>query len=402
MTTQGISPKEIAMRRSSKERLEYFKSRTIKHPSLTGAYEDVRSAILDASPGSIILLFGPTGVGKTTLLGRLAENLTESILSDLDRDNARIPVALVRLDPPLPGRFDWKDYFKGLLAELKEPQIERKICIEGCSKSDGGRSITADTIAGFSSHTPCGVMRASAIQALKYRNPLAVLVDDAQHFGQVGSGRKLLDQLNIIKSMAEKSRVTTVLAGTYELLPFLNLNGQLSRRSIDVHFGRYHADEEAEQDAFINALFTFQQHLPLVETPMLTSQWDYFYEGSIGCIGILKDWLARSLALALKDKSSTLLPEHLERRMLNPGKRASILREIDTGEKYLTVDECELAQLRIKMGLWPDGKKLTLQVRETCQVEDAPEPKLKARQKGRKSQVGRRSPQRDKVGGGVR
>lgn len=403
MTTQGVSPKEIAMRGSSKERLEYFKSRTIKHPSLTNAYEDVRSAILDASPGSIILLFGPTGVGKTTLLGRLAESLTESILPELDRDNARIPVALIRLDPPLPGRFDWKDYFKGLLAEFKEPQIERKICIERYSKREDGRSITADTIGmGLSSHTPAGALRASAIQALKYRAPLAVLVDDAQHFGQVGSGRKLLDQLNIIKSMAEKSRVTTVLAGTYELLPFLNLNGQLSRRSIHVHFGRYHADVEAEQDAFINALFTFQHHLPLAEPPMLTSQWDYFYEGSVGCIGILKDWLARSLALSLEDKSRTLLPEHLERRMLTLGNRASILREIDTGEKYLTVDERELAQLRIKMGLWPEGKKLTLQVRETCQVEDAPEPNLKARQKGRKSQVGRRSPQRDKVGGGVR
>lgn len=393
---QDPAPKDLLLQ-PAKVRLEYFKTRTIKHPLLVNAFKEVRSAVLDSSPGSIIQLFGPPGAGKTTLLERLSESLTELLLPELEKDRGRIPIALVRLDSPLPGKFQWKDFFRSLLTELKEPQLERKINIKGRDEEDqNSPDVTKILRLDSNDHISCGAMRVSAMQALKYRNPLAVLVDDSQHFGQIGSGRKLLDQVNIIKSMAEKSRVTIVLAGTYELLPFLNLNGQLSRRSIDVHFGRYHADEDEHQTAFTNALYTFQQYLPLDETPDLCSHWDYFYEGSVGCIGILKDWLNRSLALALEEKKRTLLPEHLERRILTVRKRASILNEILTGERNLE-EESDRAQLRIQMGLEQEIKQLTLSVAENKQVAGNSDHVAHTRQKRRKRQAGRRNPKRDKV-----
>jgi hypothetical protein len=241
-------------------------------------------------------------------------------------------------------------------------------------------------------------MRVAAMQALKNRKPLAVLVDSAQHFGQIGSGRKYLDQLNIIKSMAEKSRVTHVMAGTYELLPFRNLNGQLSRRSIDVHFGRYHADDATQLNEFKNVLFTFQQHLPLHETPDLASQWEYFYEGSIGCVGILKDWLYQSLGLALRERSHTLLPEHLEQCARSIAQRTSMLREITTGENDLKEEEAGRAQLRISMGLEAEAKELILKAAEDNQVKASQDRTPNVPKKRHKRSVGRRSPKRDRIG----
>jgi hypothetical protein len=45
-------------------------------------------------------------------------------------------------------------------------------------------------------------LRHAVGQILRRRRPLAVLVDDAQHLAIMGSGRKLLDQINAIKSIA--------------------------------------------------------------------------------------------------------------------------------------------------------------------------------------------------------
>jgi hypothetical protein len=44
--------------------------------------------------------------------------------------------------------------------------------------------------------------------------------------------------------------------------------------------------------------------------------WFYFYERSIGCVGVLKDWLVRASAAALHDGCDTLSWERLEEHAL--------------------------------------------------------------------------------------
>src|SRR5947209_7431299 len=53
----------------------------------------------------------------------------------------------------------------------------------------------------------------------------AVLLDEAQHLITSGDGKQPKDQLNWIKSMAIETGVLHVLIGTYDLLPFCNLDG---------------------------------------------------------------------------------------------------------------------------------------------------------------------------------
>ena len=91
----------------------------------------------------------------------------------------------------------------------------------------------------------------------------------------MSSGRRLADQLDVIKSLASRTQTIHILIGTYELLPFRNLSGQLSRRSVDVHFSRYRAESEDDIRVFQNVVSTFQQQLPADQGFDLISVWDF-------------------------------------------------------------------------------------------------------------------------------
>src|SRR5260370_35682405 len=62
------------------------------------------------------------------------------------------------------------------------------------------------------------------------------------------------DQLNWIKSMAIETGVLHVLIGTYDLLPFCNLYGQMARRGPEFHFSRSHMVDETDGRALRQAL----------------------------------------------------------------------------------------------------------------------------------------------------
>ena len=89
---------------------------------------------------------------------------------------------------------------------------------------------------------------------------------------------------------------------------FGKLNGQVGRRCLPVHFPCYQLEREADCVAFQAALLELLRRVPLVcpAERWVTDHWLYFYECSVGCIGLLKDWLLRAVSAALDDGTSRL------------------------------------------------------------------------------------------------
>ena len=168
---------------------------------------------------------------------------------------------------------------------------------------------------------------------------------------KVTSGRRLLDQLDVIKSIANLTSTVHVLFGTYDLLAFHNLNGQLSRRSVDIHFRRYQAENEEDRKVFVNIVHSFAQRLPFAEPPDLAEDWEYLYERSIGCVGILKDWLVRALTQALKMGRTSLMRKDLEGHALSVSQCEKMLSEAVEGELRLQESEEGRSRLRTRLGL---------------------------------------------------
>jgi hypothetical protein len=150
-----------------------------------------------------------------------------------------------------------------------------------------------------------------------------------------------------------------------------------------------------EIKAFKNVLWSFQHHLPLHEEPDLVGDWDYFYERSVGCIGVLKDWLIKALAKALKDGGKVLTSRHLGRSALSVSQCEKMLA--DAIEREAMLDETKEARARLRrlMGL---EAKFTKASGNGDGPSDESDRKLTTTKKQRRP--GERNPKRDPIGNG--
>jgi hypothetical protein len=293
-------------------------------------------AIREPANAAYILVMGPTGVGKTTLRLGVERHLVAALETELARDPGRLPVCSTTAVSPDSGNFNWKDYYRRALQALDEPLISNKI-----------RTGTTRPLA----MAEATALRRALESALKHRRPQAFIVDEAQHLLKIASGRRLQDQMDSIKSLADHGQTVHVLIGTYDWLALQTLNGQVIRRGITLHFPRYHADVPADVLAFQRVLVSFEQQLPVPQPPDLFTLWAYCFERSLGCVGVLKDWLTRALATALAEDAATVSEAHLVQHALSASACERILSEAIHGEERLTEGEEGAAQLRLRLGL---------------------------------------------------
>jgi energy-coupling factor transporter ATP-binding protein EcfA2 len=329
-------------------RINYFQTYMMAHPRLVAAREDLLNAIHEVPPNSLILVLGPTGVGKTTLRAKVEQILTVEMLPALERDPGRLPVVSLECIAPESGTFSWRDHFRRLLLEMEEPLVDYKID-PAAPVRIGDRALRF-----MPSARSTGAEYHHAVErALAFRRPIAVLIDEAQHLARMGSGRRLSDQLDVIKSLANHTKTVHVLIGTYELLAFRNLSAQLSRRSIDIHFPRYRNDNPGDLNTFRTILRSFEHQLPLPEPPDLLDDWEYFYERSIGCVGVLKDWLVRALVSLSRRNAGGLTRKDLQAHALSVAQCDKMLSEAVEGETTLQESPEERSRLRTRLGLRP-------------------------------------------------
>jgi len=325
-------------------RLGYFRDKVVAHPHLQETHQHLWQAIQQPSGASLIFVFGPTGVGKTTLRCRLEQQLWEAGQPAMEQDPGHIPVVGLEVAVADADSFRWRDYYQRALVALDEPMLDHKILPDRILhkrvdlKDSGRYKVTSE-------------LRWALEQALRYRRPVAFIVDEAQHFKRIASGRRLRDQMDILKSLANMTGITHVLIGTYELLGFAQLSAQLDRRSLEIHFPRYRIDVPEEMLDFKRALLTFQRHLPLTGETDLLTQAEYFYERSVGCVGVLKDWLTRALGEALDDGREALTKTVLERQALPTRKLLRMAREIREGEETLAANSHAQTELRSLLGM---------------------------------------------------
>lgn len=368
MTDQRPFPLEL-LKKTSSEKLEYFKLTTVPHRNLRDLANVLLSNILEPAGTSLFFVFGSTGVGKTTLRLRLEKLILEEFLEDLHQNPGLIAVAGVEIDSPAQGKFNQSDYYIRVLETLNEVLIQYKVDYAISNEQSGDLKPFTHT-----SRTNAAALRRSMEKVFTNRQLKAFMVDEAQHMFAIAGGHQLLNQMNWIKSIANLTKTVHVLFGTYELLNCSTVNGQVGRRSQDIHLARYYKECTQDFAEYSRIIQTFQRRFPIPKEPQLENHCEYFIDYSLGCIGILKDWFVKALRIALDEDAKTLVLQHFKKAELSPSRRKQIRQEAESGEKRLE----EL-------------------LRDDKEFYNSSPNKEKPIQ-SRKQRIGERKPQRDPVG----
>jgi AAA domain len=333
---------------TKEECLQAFKRRTIAHPHLQVADKSLREAIQETGGASLVNVYGPARVGKSTMKNHVIRTITLEMLPLLEQDRERIPLLSFVPSPPLSNSFNWRDFFQRGLMAFDEPLIDHKIAYD---TEDDERQLVKGRTGRKPPEGTKDALRQSFETAAKRRRPLAILIDEAQHLGIVNTERLLRIQLECIKSLADATGAAIVLIGTYDLLPLRNLSAQLIGRSLDIHFPRYRSTSK-ELSQFKNMLRTFQDALPFIEeTDILLKHWEFCYERSIGCVGNLRLMLVRAVNAALLANARTLRWKDLRTHAFSEAESFEMMREAYEGEKELASKPGQRAKLREMLGL---------------------------------------------------
>lgn len=142
-----------------------------------------------------------------------------------------------------------------------------------------------------------------------------------------------------------------------------------------------------------NVLWNFQIRLPLAAEPDLLRHWEFCYERSLGCVGLLKEWLTRALATGLAQKTPHVTLRHLEHQALSLADCQKIALEMREGEAILA--EAAGARKRLRTLLALDDAPAT-GARTGADTGASPTTSSTPRQ--HTTRVGERTPTRDPVG----
>ncbi|MBH8578327.1 AAA family ATPase [Nostocaceae cyanobacterium CENA369] len=380
MSSPSSFPSEL-LESPTEKRLNFFKNPDITfiHRNLKIAFQKTQRIILEPAGASIILVIGPSGVGKSTLLRLLYKKIIEESTAKMERNPGWIPMVCVEARAPGKGTFRWKSFYEIILKAVDEPEIQQKIKYDdnGIRRDSDGKLVITTR------RTTEDALRLAMEKALIYRKPYTLAVDEFQHIGKMAGVELLQAHMDCVKSAVNITKVPWTGFGTYQLLDFVELSTQLSRRTKIIHFPRYSLEFDEDIKEFKRILEYLQHRMAFSETPPLRQKyWEFCYERSIGTIGTLKDWLAEAYDLALSENAKTLSLEHLKETAKKDYECENMALEAIKGEEKLNDSKQKSNNLRIILGL-EKGKN---QKSETSKF-------------GRNTNPFKRNPKRDRIGG---
>ena len=296
----------------------------IKHTRIAQVMNDLRTLIYPGSQDSLLLVCGPTGVGKTTIADYLVSAENERAAHEMESNAGLVPAVYVEAPASGESCFSWRLFFQRILHQLEGESVMPLHAfginsVTGRMERPNGPS--ANSLA---------ALRSAVERSLRERGTRFLVIDEAAHIIQQTRPTQLESQLNTLKSLANNSGAQMVLVGSYDLYQLMSLSGQLARRSHVLHFERYRQEDAADVRAFHACVKKFQDELPELWGEKLLQHADALHENTLGCIGTLSAVLMRAAKLAQAGGGWSV--ESLRRALLTEAQHRRILEEILDGE----------------------------------------------------------------------
>lgn len=314
------------------------------HPMLQEARRRVTDAAKRNFGPQVIIATGPTGVGKTVMARQVYLDLQKEHAAAMNADQGIVPVIGLSAVPPHGSAFNWKDFYIRVLERQGEPLTNRKLLVPKQQEIflGMGQPSTYD-------RSKVDALHRCVESYLRMRKTKVLVIDEAHHILMVKNRGELEAQFETLKSLTIETGITIILVGTYNLLEIRDQSGQLNRRAEIIPMQRYDRRKKGDLTAFTNATRELVGRMPLKQPPNIDI--DYFYAKSVGCIGILKDWLDRCLHDALEQGMPTFNLDFAEERALQNKSLKRIVTEAMLGEEKMADDNLESIKSLLANGL---------------------------------------------------
>ena len=303
-----------------------IRGQRIRHTRIASTIDECRLMLAAGDNANLLLLCGPTGVGKSTLGDFLVETELKDQAAVLSENPGYVPA--IRVEAPASGErdFSWRLFYQRMLDAL-EGELDAPRTAYGIDPATGKvvRPVGPQT-------NRLSGLRTAVERSLRNRGTRIVVVDEAAHMMRQCHPSRLVEQFNTLKSLSNESHVQWILLGSYDLFELVSLSAQLARRTHVIHFGRYREDDEDDVRAFCSCLSKLGKQMPALKNLDLLQYADAFQQNTLGCVGTLRTVLVRlNLLVAEKGWSEDVL----RKALLTEAQTEQILREIVEGEERI-------------------------------------------------------------------
>lgn len=325
-TSCDIDPRTMSredmLNLSDDEKRLYFSLVRLNHPRIAETLDTMTALASRHSGKNILLLIGPTGVGKSTLIQILKERVIQRHREEIDADVSFIPIASMVAPASGERGFSLKMFYTEMGRALNEPLMGRKLE----TKLANGRTLTGLP----NSSGNVSAMRMAVERVFEHRRTKLLVIDEAVPLLRQARGNQIENHMDALKTLAEKG-ATIILIGSYDLHEILGLDGQVARRMGAIHFSRYLTGVADDERAWRTIVQQLQRHLPIQDMPDLSEAAVELQEACIGCVGILKTVFSSVLECALA-KGGKWSDSHLDKSLLSVNQFETILAETMAGE----------------------------------------------------------------------